>query len=355
MKKRVLLLSFIAAAALTSSAAEFANVEYLCADWGPAMTLPSKPGDKPQFSDMDEEIYFLKQVTARGKVGIYLCKMKPDGSDKTEIKELWKDPNYPIETDTQSTWMNVNGRTGKIAVSVLFAGSDITGLWTVNLDGNYLRRAITPTLIDGRLQAIDSPSWTPDGQWIVFGESLRGVGHSRIAKCDANGKNVVYLTDGLGDSQPRISPDGTEIVYVHNPMKRLGTTTSGDEMWVAATLWLTSPDGSNKREIPNPEAKPSWPTKGISGAYPAWSPDGTKIYAVSAGIIKVVTGTTLLRKSPRSINPEGKTVEQYSNVVMPHWGKQGLLCSGWGGGITVVDDQFETQRILASSGKAAMK
>jgi len=130
MKKRVLLLSLIAAAALTSSAAECANIEYLCCAWGPAMTLPTKAGEKPQFDDSQEEVYFLKQVAGQG-VGIYLCKMKADGSAKTEIKELWRDPNYPIDTQDCTTWMDVCVKTHQVAVTVTYAGSDITGLWTM--------------------------------------------------------------------------------------------------------------------------------------------------------------------------------------------------------------------------------
>ena len=101
-----------------ASAQEFKNIEYLCADWCPAMKLPAKKDQQPQFSDAEEEIYFLKQVGSFTRrqhlipnpfsgsktedighgISIYLCKMKPDGSDKTEIKELWKNPNYPIDT-----------------------------------------------------------------------------------------------------------------------------------------------------------------------------------------------------------------------------------------------------------------
>ncbi len=131
--------------ALPVTAKEFANIEYLCADWGPAMTLPSKPGEKPHFDDSQEEVYFLKQLGtfSRGLMGtgehhginIYLCKMKPDGSGKTEIRELWRNPNYSIDTQDKSTWMNVCVKTHQIALTVTFAGSDITGLWTMNLDG----------------------------------------------------------------------------------------------------------------------------------------------------------------------------------------------------------------------------
>jgi hypothetical protein len=319
-------------------ATEFANVEYLCADWGPAMKLPSKPADKPQFSDMDEEIYFLKQVTARGKVSIYICKMKPDGTGKTEIKQLWKNPNYPIDAQGQSAWMDVNAKTRKIALSVLFAGTDEMGLWTMNLDGSEFKQILKPEWGE-HLVGVDHPSWTPDGRWIVFAEIQRCThpNRVRVARCDREGWHFSYLTSGPWQGQPMVSPVGDIVVY-----EQVGDARTGG-------LYVTDINGKKQRQLFDPAGKP------VTGTYPAWSPDGTKIFAVSTGVIEVSTGKTLFRRSPRSVNSEGKTVEQYSNVVMPHWGKLGLLCSGWGGGITVVDDQFDIQRVLADSGKVAPK
>ena len=216
----------------TAQAQDFNNIEYLCCDWGPAMTLPAQTNEPPQYSDTEEEVYFLKQVTSFtrkkrlmkdifggreyediGKgLSIYLCKMKPDGSGKTEIRQLWRNPNYSIDTQAQSTWMSVNVKTRTIAFSIFFAGSDLTGLWSVKLDGSDLKRIINPTMIDEHLQAINRPCWTPDGQWIIFGESLRGATKGRIAKCDKDGQQKIYLTDGPTDSQPCLSPDGTKIM-----------------------------------------------------------------------------------------------------------------------------------------------
>jgi Tol biopolymer transport system component len=359
------------------SAQEFCNVEYLCADWGPAMTLPAKPGEKPQFSETEEEIYFLQQVgcftrrklptrdvlsgreyedEGRG-INIYLCKMKADGTGKTEIKELWRNVTYPIDTQGQSSWLDVNEKTRKIALAIAYAGSDLTGLWTMNLDGSDLKQIITPEWTDRYLQTINKPSWTPDGRWIVFEEELRGTNPNqhRIAKCDAEGKHLQRLTDGPKDQQPSVSPDGTTIVYVHDPRKNLGKNHFGQTMWVAKTLWLMDLDGRNKREIPNPEAKPEWPAQGISGSWPAWSPDGKRIYAAGAGVIDVTTGRRLLRKGPRLISEMGDVVEEHSTVVMSHWGRKGLVCSGWGVGITVVDEKFDLQRAVATSSLQEMK
>jgi hypothetical protein len=332
-------------------AKEFANIEYLCCAWGPAMTLPVKTGEKPKFDDSQEEIYFLKQLGTftRGLMGsteghgisIYLCKMKADGSEKTEIKELWRNPNYPIDTQDKSTWMDVCVKTHQIVLAIGFAGSDITGLWTINLDGSDLRRIITPTWASGRLQSVGGAGWTPDGQWIVFGESLRGSGRNgRIAKCDAHRERQIYLTDGPMDGQPRVSPDGKSILYVHNPMKSLGRSSAGDEVWVAATLWLMDMDGTNKREIPNPEAKPSWPAKGLSGTDPAWSSDGKEILLTDR-IIDATSGKVRLERRPMLQGKQG-------TYGWPHWGKSGFV--GFSvGGILLTDLELQEAKWIGSS------
>ena len=341
------------------SAEQLNNIEYLCADWGPAMKLPVKKGEEPQFSDTEEEIYFLKQVTSLKRINwpvadpltgnksidtfsgrsICLCKMKPDGSDKTEIRELWHNPAYPIDTQSESTWMSVNAKTHKIALSITFAGTDTIGLWTVNLDGTTLQRVIGSTQIEGRIRGVDSPSWTPDGQWIVFVDSLRGSKLLRIAKCDKNGSNLVYLTEGPSDYQSRVSPDGTKILFVRNPMIKLEGGL-GDR-WVAATVWLMDLDGSNKREIPNPEAKSSWATKGIWGTHPTWSPDGKRILLTSMGLIDVATGKKIHYRVPLL---NGK---QFT-WGWAHWGSLGII--GYNlTGILFTDNDIKEAKLLGCS------
>ena len=244
---------------------DYNNIEYLCCDWGPAMTLPAKTNDVAQFNDAENEVYFLKQVfsftrkkrlakdvwsgrdhedVGRG-LSIYLCKMKADGSAKTEIKELWKNPAYPIDTQGQSTWLDVNRKTRKIALSITFAGSDITGLWTMNLDGGGLKRVITPDCNTNYLQAINHVSWTPDGQWLFFEEELRGMNPNRfnIARCDAAGsarRRIFEATAKIQYRQPSVSPDGKQLAYLRMPYGFPGALLFGFQIWTAqmANLWV---------------------------------------------------------------------------------------------------------------------
>jgi hypothetical protein len=344
--------------ATSGSAQEFANIEYLCADWGPAMKPTLKTNEPPQFSDTEKEIYFLKQVThfTRRKLllpdllggaktedigrgtSIYLCSMKPDGSGKTEVRGLWKNPNYSIDTQDQSTWMDVNEKTRKIALAITFAGNEITGLWTMNLDGSELKRIITPERNEKYLQAINKPSWSPDGQWIVFEEELRGTNPNRfnIAACDALGgrfHRLLEASEKVHYRQPDVSPDGELVVYSKYPNGMPG----------GRHIWLMNPDGTSVHQLLNDKGGP------IGGDFPTWSPDGKRIYVTGAGVVEVATGKTLIRKGPRLLSPNGELLERYSTVVMAHWGKLGLLCSAWGAGITVVDENLNVQQSVAAS------
>jgi hypothetical protein len=337
--KATLILTLGSLLALAAGGQDFNNIEYLCCDWGPAMTLPTKTNEVVQFNDAEDEVYFIKQIAAFtrkksmlggraediGKgLSIWLCKMKADGSAKTEIKELWKNPAYPIDTQMRSTWMSVNAKTRTIALSIYYAGSDLTGLWTVKLDGSELHRIINPREIEGYLQAVDRPSWTPDGQWIVFGESLRGKTRGRIVKCDRKGEHSVYLSDGPTDGQPCLSPDGNKIVYVV-----ISSTKGG--------LWIMNADGVDAHLLPNPNDKRRHHHGGV---YPTWSPDGKRIFYMGyvCQIVDALTG-----------------IEVFDNVGLcgwPHWGRTGLV--GFNvGGILFTDVEQKKDRWLAGSGMAS--
>ncbi|WP_327001907.1 hypothetical protein OHA72_43305 [Dactylosporangium sp. NBC_01737] len=64
-----------------------------------------------------------------------------------------------------------------------------------------------------------------------------------------DGNRTVRLTEDEVSSQPRLSPDGTRITYVHN-----------------GTVWVMAADGAGKHQVSD-----------RTGTAPVWSPDSTSI------------------------------------------------------------------------------
>ena len=261
----------------------------------------------------------------------------PDGSSKIEIKELWHNVAYPIDTQVRASWLDINRQTKKIALSIAYAGGDLTGLWSVGLDGKDLKRLIVPSRSDKYLQTIHHPSWTPDGQWIVFEEEMRGLQPKchNIVKCDVDGMRTVRL---LGSNtkeafcEPAVSPDGKKIVFTKYP----------NGIPYERYLWQVDINGAGSKSLGSGYSRIIW------GTNPVWSPDGSRIFAVDSGVIEAVTGRPVAYGAP-VVQNYPLLSGQVANIVMPHWGKEGFLCAGWGGGIQLANEQMTKMLILAFS------
>jgi TolB protein len=126
---------------------------------------------------------------------------------------------------------------------------------------------ITSMNSDGSIVALTSnsffdgyPTWSPDGQKIVFTSDRAGAPNIYVMNQD--GSNVVRLTTTAAPAQDRFaswSPDGTRILFESN---RTGSS----------EIYVMNSDGSNVTQLTN---------NSTGDNAPKFSPDGSKIVFAS--------------------------------------------------------------------------
>ena len=184
------------------------------------------------------------------------------------------------------------------------AGGDITAveIWAMNADGTDAR----PVVQNGSFNRV--PSWGPAGE-LVF--QSRITGSDQIFRLGPGSTEPVRLTTGgAADQYPRLSPDGTRIVFQSN---------RGLEF----DIFIMDADGGNVRNL-----------TGLAGddRFAAWTPDGATVvwthfdettlsfdlYSMPAagGATAVVVATPFNELAP-SISPDGRFVVYQTDRAPP--------------------------------------
>jgi TolB protein len=180
-------------------------------------------------------------------------------------------------------------------------GPTQTQLFISNADGTAERPLLNSDSLDY------NPTWSPDGQWIVFTSERDGSADLYRVKPDGTGLQRL-TTNRAFEDQADVSPDGQKLAFV-------STRADG-----TADLWIR--DLSTNREAPL--------TSGLVGDFrPAWSPDGRWI-AFSSD-----RGTTVQRDGGGRwwvqlqladiyiIHPDGSALKKLTNR-----GSSGNFCGG---------------------------
>ncbi|MEZ0239655.1 MAG: TolB family protein, partial [Chloroflexota bacterium] len=149
----------------------------------------------------------------------------------------------PVETGTSIDLASLSGR-------IVF--DDFDTVSAMDVDGSNL-----VTVAGDPAGPEFDGAWSPDGQWVVYRDSTRGINHDdEVYIAAADGSSKRNLSENPADDWgPDWSHDGTTIAF--------NSTRDGMPM----RGYLVNPDGSNLRRI---EAD-AWIE------YPSFSPDDSKL------------------------------------------------------------------------------
>lgn len=148
---------------------------------------------------------------------------------------------------------------GQQIAYVTVTPADRSELWVVNVDGSDARRLFSCLV---PCNQVSYPDWAPDGQSIYFGLDADASADAppttfRVARYHlATEATTIVLErkDGMSAEQPRISPDGTKVLYTR--FREVGADGAGSAIFVADLK------GGPERRLTEWE---------LFGAYPDWS------------------------------------------------------------------------------------
>ena len=116
---------------------------------------------------------------------------------------------------------------------------------------------------------LDEPSWSPDGQQIVYTKVIHDAAQDKvtdssifIVNADGSGLHELALPSETPWGDPDWSPDGTRIVFGSYPIRE-GFAGGNAEVYSAR------PDGTDLQQLTS---------LGVGSGAPSWTPDGAHIF-----------------------------------------------------------------------------
>lgn len=177
-------------------------------------------------------------LNAYGRVDVSADGMTVISARYEDRSRLWvssaaSDSFTPVSTTYNHGFNWIRWGTGN---TVVF-GSNATGnrdVWIMNRDGSGERR-VTQNAGNNIM-----PIVSPDGRYLVFASNRSNEGNFNLWRVNFDGNDPVRLTNGEGENQPAISPDGRWIYY---------TSGKVDGPPEERTLRRVSIDGEQEKQV----------------------------------------------------------------------------------------------------------
>jgi Tol biopolymer transport system component len=243
--------------------------------------MPGEPA--AQTAASNGKIAYVGFDAEAGKQDIYT--MNPDGTGRANLTRNYTDPDWsPLSNaDGSPEWSPDGTKISFTGTALSDIGSCCSrNVYVMDADGANLKRLTnSPSTSEGEdFQA----TWAPDGSWLAFVSTRNDPYDDRdIYRMDADGTDQRQLTFNdpgsetparIGDEQPSISPDGTQIAFASNT--HYDDPDSPGYHVDQLDIYVMNADGTEEPRRLTFDGAYAYPLAKQS-TNPVWSPDGNRI------------------------------------------------------------------------------